>query len=290
VRVVTPGENPAGEVVTRPGFSLSEGMVLHVATPEPTLPAQPDGTPIEALEVVYEDEALVVIDKQAGLLSHPASGFEATTVAGLAEQRFGPLPCLSGEDRPGIVHRLDRLTSGVMALARTEQAGQELQRQFAAREVKKTYLALVHGVPRFESDWIEARTAPDPRHPARQRALPVDAEDGREARTLYQVVERFHGHTCVECRPETGRTHQIRIHMQHAGFPIVGDRLYRPGGALKVPLPAEAPVPGRQALHAAKLELAHPLSGEWMSFEAAPPRDFVTLRAWLRREMPCEPQ
>jgi 23S rRNA pseudouridine1911/1915/1917 synthase len=237
------------------------------------------------LVVLHADESLLVFDKPAGLLVHPGAGRGQHTLAALADLRFGPLPTVEGVDRPGIVHRLDRLTSGVIVMARTPAALAALQEQFRSRTVAKTYLALVHGSPRFDSDWIEAPIGPDARQTDRFRV--VDVGDGREASTYYEVRERFHGFTWLCARPRTGRTHQIRVHLSSVGMPLLGDHLYRPAGALAVPLPAEAPSLHRQALHALDLELEHPATGERMRFEAPLPDDLARMLAWLREHMPA---
>lgn len=286
-----------GRPVNKPNFVLEVAQIIEVALPV----ARPDavdveGAPIRALTVLFADEDVVVIDKPAGLASHPklavAGGpegpraFGGRSVSDLAEAQFGPLPSGQGAGRPGIVHRLDRLTSGVMVLARTAAAMGELMRQFRHRTVEKTYLALVHGEPRFDTEWIVAPLAANPRSPDRQRIATrdqIDSGEAREAETLVEVRERFGAFSLVACRPRTGRTHQIRVHLQHMGLPIVGDRIYHARGALAVPLPEAAPAPQRQALHAAQLTFDHPASAERMTFEAPVPLDMATLLEWLRR-------
>jgi len=256
------------------------------------------GAPIRALPVLHEDDALIVIDKPAGLASHPkfsgpvdpgtadgAAAFGGISVSDLAEARYGALPVGQGEGRPGIVHRLDRLTSGVMVLARTEAAMEALVAQFRRRTVEKTYLALVYGAPRFDSLWIDAPLAANPRSPDRQRVATRDQQDAgqaREAETFIEVRERLGALSLLACQPRTGRTHQIRVHLQHAGLPILGDRIYHPRGAPPVILPEDAPVPPRQCLHAAALAFDHPLTGARLRFEAPLPEDLRILLEYLR--------
>jgi len=181
------------------------------------------------------------------------------------------------------VHRLDRDTSGVMVIARTVPALEFLRAQFKARTAAKEYRCIVWGEPRFQSDWIERPLALDPRHPDRMAV--VDA-GGREASTYYEVVERFAGFAHVRCRPRTGRTHQIRVHMTSIGHSLVGDRVYRSRSRQHDALPELAPDPMRQCLHALRLVLAHPQTHEPIEFEAEMPADLDKLLAWLRANRP----
>ena len=272
-----------GRTVTKPGSEVTVGDELVVMLPERPAPA-PTHSGSE-LVVLFEDEHLIVIDKPAGMLTHPSARSLSGTVADLAQARFGPLPEIQGENRPGIVHRLDRWTSGVMVLGRTMEVLEDLKRQFQERKVEKTYLALVHGAPRFDTEWIETAIGRPEKKRDRQEVVPDGL--GREAVTYFEVRERFHGFTYVACLPKTGRTHQIRVHMTFVGLPLVGDRLYRPRGAIKVPLPDGSPRIDRQALHAQSLALTHPVTGRAMRFEAPLPDDMQALLAWLRENMPA---
>jgi len=234
----------------------------------------------ESLRVLYEDDALVVIDKPPGVLAHPTDTASGASISELAVSRYGELPTLQGADRPGIVHRLDAGTSGVMVLARTADAFRQLMQQFRDRRVEKHYLALVYGEPRFDSGWIEAGIARDEKYPGRM-AIAAEGE-GREARTYYEVVERFRGLALVRAQPKSGRTHQIRVHLTSIGLPLVGDKLYRRKGGHSIRLADDAPTPARQCLHAASLRFVHPTSGESVSFEAAPAPDFARMLEWVR--------
>lgn len=243
-------------------------------------PLAPD-LPLPEVRVLYDDPSLCAIDKPAGLAAHPGddTSVVAHTVASWARARFGELPTAPDVERPGIVHRLDRDTTGVMVIAKTEQAMQFLRTQFKERTVQKEYRCVVFGEPRFQSDWIERAIAPDPRHPDR---MTVVDEGGREASTYWEIVERFAGFAHVRCRPKTGRTHQIRAHMTAIGHSLVGDRVYRSRRRQHETLPPGAPDPGRQCLHALALELPHPATQQPIRFEAPLPEDMVELLRWLR--------
>ncbi len=280
-----------GEAVTRPRELLAGGEAIEVHFPAPSDPPLPGPDDPFRLPLLYEDEHLIVIDKPAGLVSHPSPRFPTGSVACLADAHYGPLPQVQGEGRPGIVHRLDRMTSGVMLIGRTLEALEALKQGFRERRMHKTYVALVHGAPRFESDWLESRLAPTPGHPDRIRALREDPDDpawqaAREASTYYEVRERFEGFALLECRPKTGRTHQIRVHLSSIGLPVVGDLIYRGSGRRarlqKDSLPAGAPEVTRHMLHAAALGFVHPVTGEEMRFEAPLPEEMERLVGWLR--------
>jgi len=214
---------------------------------------------------IYEDDALIVIDKPAGLVVHPGSGNWSGT---LLNALLHHAPQLESVPRAGIVHRLDKDTSGLMVVAKTLEAQTDLVRQLQARSVKRHYLALVHGVVAGDGQV----DAPIGRHPTQRIKMAVVA-NGREARTHYMVRQRFGSATLVECRLETGRTHQIRVHMASIGHPLVGDPVYgkaRCGDALLDAFP-------RQALHAWRLALVHPVTREEMVWESPLPADFVHL-------------
>lgn len=270
-----------GAPVLRSGARLAVGARLDVEPRDETRPREARAAP-QRLNVLHADEHVVVIDKPASVLCHPTPRSVGPTISDLAVAEFGPLPSPQGAGRPGIVHRLDGGTSGVMVLCRTDLAFAGLLAQFRARRVEKVYLAIVHNEPRFDSDWIEAAIARNPRAPQRRIAVPEG--EGRASSTFYTVRERLRGFALLECRPKTGRTHQIRVHLTHIGLPIVGDRSYKHHGPLKVPLAKSAPGIARQALHAWKLSFDHPADARPMSFEAPMPEDMSNLWNWLRRE------
>lgn len=258
--------------LVRGGEEVSLQVVLEEQTD-----AQPQDIP---LDVLYEDEHLFVIDKPVGLVVHPGAGNPDGILVNALLYRD---PTLSALPRAGIVHRLDKDTSGVMVVARTVQAQTALVEQLAARDVHRQYLAVVVGA------LVSGGTADAPidRHP-RDRLKMAVREDGKEAVTHYRLRERFRAHTALECRLETGRTHQIRVHMSHLKHPIVGDPLY--GGPLRLPkgatdaLAAELRSFKRQALHAETLEFAHPITGEPVRTTAPVPADMQRLLAVLRED------
>jgi len=237
----------------------------------------PDTAADEPFTVLFEDEHVLLVDKAAGCLVHDNERMQGNTLASLADERFGPLPALRGEYRPGIVHRLDRETSGVMVLARRERAMRRLLDAFAARRVSKTYLALVHGEPETATFDVEDPLEPEPGHVDRQRVARSD--EGKPARTRFCVLESFGDFSLVECRPTTGRRHQIRVHLASRGHVIVDDRLY--GSSLRE-APPGAPWPTRHMLHARALEFNHPFEEEPVRFEAPIPGDLRRFVDWLR--------
>ncbi len=266
-----------GKIVERPSWPLEEGSVVEVRA-LPLSRRRRGGPEGEGLRVVYEDEDLAVIDKSPGMVTHPSSVVRGGTVSELAAERWGALPMPQGEDRPGIVHRLDSGTSGLLIVALREEAAVELVRQFAAREVEKTYLAVVHGEPRFDSDWIEAPIGRAPKHPDRMSVRPEG--EGRPAETFYRTLHRAKGFGVLSCHPRTGRTHQIRVHLASIDHPLVGDSVYRGRRGLTLKIPPDIPRPSRQALHASALRFRHPLRGEDLSLESEPPEDLQALLRW----------
>jgi 23S rRNA pseudouridine1911/1915/1917 synthase len=265
-----------GRPAERSAELLAAGGTIEVRD-VPRSRLRPGGRGEGELVVLFEDEHLAVIDKPAGQLSHPTSVVQGGTVAELARARWGELPAPQGEDRPGIVHRLDADTSGLLLIAKEERAAGELLRAFRERRVEKGYLALAHGAPRFDSDWISSPIGRSRQRPDRMRVL---AEGGRPAETFYRVRERFPGFALLECLPRTGRTHQIRVHLASIEHPLVGDRVYP--GRVRQRIPPGAPPPRRHLLHAHALAFAHPVSGAPLSFESPPPPDLQEWLDWLR--------
>jgi 23S rRNA pseudouridine1911/1915/1917 synthase len=240
-------------------------------------PASPEQTAYraesKALNIVYEDTAIAVVDKPAGLVMHPGSGNWEGTLANALLHR---MPEVGAVPRAGIVHRLDKDTSGLLVVAKTLAAQASLVRQLQARTVRREYAAIVHGAV-DRGGTVEAPLGRDRRVRTRMAVV----AGGKPARTHYEVVERFSGFTLLECRLDTGRTHQIRVHMARLGHPIAGDAVYGPGR--RKPLPG--PGIGRQALHARRLALEHPLSGKAMQWDSALPADMSGFIRALR-ELP----
>lgn len=252
----------AGQPVTRPSLKIRAGDWISVHLPPPPAPdPQPEAIP---LEIVYEDDDLLVINKPAGLVVHPAQGHRRGTLVNALLARYPELAAMTevgAADRPGIVHRLDRDTSGLIIVARTPAALHHLRRQFKARTIEKTYLALVFGRPESPTGLIDV---PLGRHP-RQRQKFTPRPDGKPARTQYRLREDFGRYSLLEVGLETGRTHQIRVHLAWLGCPVVGDTVY---GRRKNALGLK-----RQFLHAWRLGFRHPRTDQPLTFEA--PLDYM---------------
>jgi len=259
-----------GRTVRKSGYSLEGGEAVLVRVP----PAEPSDLLPEAipLDVIFENEEVMVINKPADLVVHPAVGHAHGTLVNAALAHAPQIEGVGGELRPGLVHRLDKDTSGLILLAKNERAQRFLQQQFQNREVRKTYIALVDGHPRTPSGRIEAPIGRDARE--RKRMAIVSAAKGRAAVSEYRVLERFPAHALVEVNPLTGRTHQIRVHLAFLGCPIVGDRVY---GKRRPSLTLE-----RHFLHAARLSLRLPGQSETRTFEAPLPEDLQLVLDSLR--------
>ncbi len=276
-----------GQVVTRPASRVAEGAQVVVAVPDPVTPEDGPAPQDLPLTVLHADAAIIVLAKPAGMAVHPAPGTPDGTVVNVLLHRFPDLPGIGGERRPGIVHRLDKGTTGVMVVARTEAALRALQAQFKAREVEKIYQALVHGVPRQGEGVLDTAFARHPRDRKRFTAKGVEGrKDARRAVTRWKVVETFDHAARLEVRLLTGRTHQIRVHLTEAGHPLLGDKVYG-GGRRDRTSPSSAVREaaarlGHQGLHAWRLSFDHPDSGARMTFEAPLPPEWEAALAALR--------
>lgn len=242
-----------GSPERKPSFALrgGEAVVVEPAQPPP-LKATPEALPVE---VLYEDEDVIAVNKPAGMVVHAGAGRHSGTLVNALLHHYGALSGVAGELRPGIVHRLDRETSGVLLIARTDAAHRNLAAQFAERRVEKTYLAMVHGRVKADSGRIDK---PITRDPVRRTRMTVKTGTGRSAHTEYKVLKRFERFTYLEVKIGTGRTHQIRVHLASIGHPVAGDRLY---GA---PARAEGaePLEQRFFLHAWRIRFTRPSTGE----------------------------
>ena len=272
-----------GMVLRDPAQRASAGARIVVILPEPDEPA-PRAEPIP-LAIRFEDEHLVVVDKPVGLVVHPAPGNpEGTLVNALLAHCGASLSGIGGVRRPGIVHRLDKDTSGLLVAAKTEAAHHALSRDFAARRVERAYSAVVWGVPSPAAGEIAGNIG---RSPVNRKKMAVVGEGrGKPALTRYRVERRFANHaSLIECRLLTGRTHQVRVHLAHIGHPLIGDPVYgaRAGRAVARTGPAGAEIAAfpRQALHARLLGFCHPATGETLSFESPLPADMEGLLANL---------
>ena len=271
-RVVKAGYATVNGNSCRSGHTLVPGDEIIVMLEVEARPyALPENIP---LSILYEDRCLVVVNKPPGMSVHPGSGERRGTMANALAYRFGELSLIQGPLRPGIVHRLDKDTSGVIIVAKNDEAHQRLAAQFKERTVHKTYLCVVQGLVNFDADLV---SMPIGRHPVKKERMAVRHDgSGRASETYYEVRERFQRHSFVEVHPRTGRTHQIRVHMAALGYPIVADRVYgRTDRALQG-------IIARQALHAFRLEIRHPETSEDMTFEAPLPEDMERLLAHLR--------
>ncbi len=266
-RLAAQGRTLVDGTPRKAAFRLRAGQRVRVLVPPPA-PADLTPEPIP-LRILYEDADLLVVDKPAGLPVHPAPGHPSGTLVNALLARVPDLPGIGGTLRPGIVHRLDKDTSGLLVVAKTEAAQRSLASQLRARTVVRTYLAVVRGRVRRDAGTV---SAPIGRHPVHRKRMAV-VPAGREAVTHYTVLERFPAATLVACRLQTGRTHQIRVHLAHIGHPVLGDPVYGR---------AHVPEMRRQALHAARLEFTHPRTGRPMAFAAPIPQDMALLLARLR--------
>jgi len=264
-----------GRRVVRSNLRVSAGQRVELKG----LEARREPPASVALSFLHVDADIAVVDKPAGIVTHPNDKISSGTLCDLAAAALGRLPVALGHHRPGVVHRLDRETSGVLVLGRTEEAMLDLQAQFRARSVEKYYLALAHGVP--EADELHLTGALAPVEAGQDRQQVTSARGAKPAETRVRVRERYGAHALLDCHPRTGRRHQIRVHLADAGHPLVDDRLYEPE-ELRAPR-GTAPWPGRHALHAHVLALSHPRTGERLRFEAPLAPDLEELRRWLAR-------
>ena len=269
--------------IVKPSFKLSPGDKIELTLPE--LPSKEILPEDISLDIIYEDDDIIVLNKQADMVVHPARGNTHGTLVNALAFYSDKLSSGLGEFRPGIVHRLDRNTTGVMVVTKNDSAQWKVAKQFERRQMKKSYLAIVHGTPELMADRINA---PLGLHPRMREKYAIRPETGKEAITFYETIENFRGFSLLKMTPKTGRTHQIRVHLSYIKHPIVGDDMY--GGKLVYPWqlqdgePAvEEPVINRVALHAHTLEFKHPTTEKQVKFEAPLPADMQKLLDMLRK-------
>lgn len=267
-RLIKTGEVTVNGRPTRPAYRVEAGDQIVIRLPdEPEQAIRPEAIP---LDILYEDASLLVINKPAGMVVHPAYGHTSGTLVNALLAHCPQIADVGGIERAGIVHRLDRDTSGILLVAKDIGTHAELQRQFKRRQVVKAYLALVEGDVQPSEGIIDAPVGRDKRQ--RQRMAVVHT--GREATTSYRVKERFPHHTLLEVRPHTGRTHQVRVHLAWLGHPVVGDRVYG--------FRHQRLLPERLFLHAWRIRFTHPTTEEEMSFEAPLPAELEAVLKRLR--------
>lgn len=262
-----------GKVCTSKKITVKVGDRLTLEIPEAQkLQLQAEDIP---LDILYEDDSLLILNKPAGLVVHPAPGHPDGTLVNAVLAHCPNLPGIGGVQRPGIVHRLDKDTTGAIAIAKTELAHQHLQAQLKAKTARREYLGIVFGAPKTQNGTIDLPIGRHPQDRKKMTVIPVE-QGGRSAVTHWQILERLGNYTLINFRLETGRTHQIRVHSAQIGHPVVGDPIYSSNHSIGVNLPG-------QALHAWQLKLQHPVSGELIEVTAPPPQTFTTLLEILRR-------
>ena len=268
-KLLDEGRAVKGAKVIKSNYKLKLGDEIIVTLPEPQpLDVQPENIP---LDIIYEDEDVVVVNKARGMVVHPAAGNYSGTLVNALLYHCKNLSGINGVIRPGIVHRLDKDTSGIMICAKNDAAHVSLSEQIQSKSAQRTYLAVVRGNIKTDSGVIETQIARDKDD---RKKMAVVKEGGRNAVTEYEVVERFGKYTIVKCKLKTGRTHQIRVHMEYLGYPLVGDPKYSP---MKTPFSING-----QALHSLTLAFDHPRTGERMEFEAKLPEDLHKVVTRLR--------
>lgn len=259
-KLLEDGRVKRGEKIIKANYKVRAGEMFVVDIPEPEpIEAVPENIP---LDIIYEDDDVVVLNKARGMVVHPAPGNYTGTLVNALLYHCSNLSGINSAIRPGIVHRLDKDTSGIMIVAKNDAAHISLSQQIQSKTAVRTYLAVVRGNIKTDSGTIETQIARDKTD---RKKMAVVKEGGRDAITDYEVLERFGKYTLVRCNLRTGRTHQIRVHMEYLGYPLVGDPKYSP---MKTPFGIKG-----QALHSHTLEFTHPRTGERMKFEAPLPED-----------------
>ena len=276
-RLVTAGLAKINDQPAAPEDRVFQGQRVALRLLEPPDKLL-DPEPI-VVPVVYEDPWLIVVDKPAGLVAHPVGDFQDGTLSNVLQSHLDRQTATKGLLRPGVVHRLDRMTSGLIVTAKEHLSHRLLSIDFQQGKLSKSYVALIEGCPDFETRTLEFSIGQRPGGNSVLMSARADAKNPRPAKTRVTVVRRFENYSMVECVLFSGRNHQIRVHMSHIGHPIVGDEYYGPHGAIKQAprFDGDDPTEERHALHAASLGFFHPILREWMQFRTSPPADFWAL-------------
>ena len=281
-RAIEDGDVLVNDRAAKPSYKLRAGDQIDIDFPEPA-PVELLAEPIP-LQIIYEDEDLIVVDKPAGMIVHPGAGIESGTLANALAYHFNELSGNAGRIRPGIVHRIDKDTSGLLVVAKNDAAHMKISEQFHDRKVFKMYVAMVYGRVSQSLGDIEANMGRSPHNRTRMAVLKGGA--GRYAHTLFQVVERYTEFSLLRVQIKTGRTHQIRVHLAHIGHPVVSDALYGMGRDNTVQdarMKKQVRTLGRHFLHAAQLELHHPTTGELLQFASPLPHKLTSFLALLNQ-------
>src|SRR5262245_40046716 len=290
-RVIDSGGVDVNRKTAKASYRVRHGDVIRVRQPEPEYGGpQPEDIP---LQVLFEDEHLAVINKPANMVVHPAKGNWSGTLVNALRHRFPQLSGLNGDYRAGIVHRLDRDTSGVILVAKEEQTHKDLALLFENRKIYKEYVAITQGMLDRDSDYVEGKIAHHKLDRVKMVVAEEDDEDAKDACTYYEVIERFRGFSYCRCLPKTGRTHQIRVHLASTGCPVLADKVYSGRDRLRrsdvvagVGEEEDEVLLSRQALHAHRLRFRHPRKGTVMEAEAPLPAEFVRTLEVLRKHRP----
>src|ERR1700722_19713694 len=290
-RVIEAAGGTVNGKIAKASYKVRHGDVILIPPPEPQRPEpHPENIP---LDVLYEDEFLAIVNKPADMVVHPAKGHWSGTLVNALRFHFPRLSGLNGDYRAGIVHRLDRDTSGVILVAKEEQTHRDLSLLFEMRKVFKEYAAITAGILDRDSDYIEGRIAHHKLDRIKMMIADEEDEDAKDACTYYEVIERFRGFSFCRCQPRTGRTHQIRVHLASVGCPILADKVYSGRDRIKlsdlvagIDESADVELLSRQALHAHRLRLRHPRTAALLEAEAPLPEDFQRTLAALREHRP----